>query len=484
MKGLFVDSFAGGGGASTGVAVAIGREPDIAINHSREAIAMHRMNHPTTRHYTENVWKVDPREACGSDIVGGMWLSPDCTHFSRAKGGQPVSRHIRGLAWVAVRWAEAVGPEIFFMENVPEFMTWGPIGPDGRPCSRRKGLTFKQFTGRLRNLGYEVDFKTLRACDYGAPTSRTRFFMVARRDGGSVHWPAPTFGPSHGQPWRSAASCIDWSISCPSIFDRPRPLADNTLRRIAAGIQRFVLDAPKPFIVNMAHGGKVESIDAPMSTIATEKGGCRAIIAPSLIQMGYGEAPGQAPRILDLQAPLGTVVSGGRKHGLVSAFLARHFTGVDGRDLRQPVPTITSIDHHSLVSATLGDVRDRREQVHAFLVAYFGNERDGQSLNDPMRTVTSKERFGLVTVHGVDYAIVDIGMRMLQPRELFNAQSFPPDYEIENGIDDDGEIITLSKTAQVRLCGNSVPPVMAEQIARAQFGTTDVDYDLFSKVAA
>lgn len=480
---LIVDSFAGGGGASLGMSWALGRGPDIAINHDMLAVAMHRMNHPDAHHYQEDVWKVDPRRATGGRPVGLMWLSPDCRHFSRAKGGTPVNRKVRGLAWLAVRWAEAVAPRVICLENVREFQTWGPV-VDNRPCPRRSGLTFKQWTGRLRNLGYQVEWRELVAADHGAPTTRRRLFLVARRDGAPIRWPMPTHGKHGSQSWRPAAECIDWSLPVPSIFDRPKPLAENTLRRIAAGIQRFVLDAPQPFVVNMAHGGRVEDIGQPFSTVATEKGGCRALVAPTLIQTGYGEASGQAPRVLDLSRPLGTVVNG-QKHGLVAAYLARHFTGVDGRDLRQPVPTVTAIDHHSLVTAQLGVPADRREQVRAFLVAYFGNERDGGNLNDPMRTVTARDRFGLVTVHGQDYAIVDIGMRMLQPRELFRAQSFPDSYEIEHGIDDRGEIITLPKTAQVRMCGNSVPPVMSEAIARAQFDdTAEVELDLFSGAAA
>jgi DNA (cytosine-5)-methyltransferase 1 len=478
---LIVDSFAGGGGASLGISWALGRHPDVAINHNAEAVSMHRMNHPATHHYTEDVWKVDPREATGGRPVGLMWLSPDCKHFSKAKGGKPVSRKIRGLAWVAVRWAEAVRPRVICLENVEEFQSWGPLADDGKPCPRRRGLTFKQFTGRLRNLGYQVEWRELRAADYGAPTTRKRLFLVARCDGALIRWPSP----SHQRhQWRAAAECIDWSLPCPSIFDRSRPLAENTLRRIAAGVKRFVLESPRPFVVNMAHGGKVEDINGPISTIATEKGGCRALVSPTLIQAGYGEREGQAPRVPGLHKPLGTIVNG-QKHALVAAYLARHFTGVAGRDLRSPVPTVTAVDHHSLVTAELGAIADRREQVRAFLVAYFGNEKDGVNLHDPMRTVTARDRFGLVTVHGVDYAIVDIGMRMLQPRELFRAQGFPDTYEIDCGIDDAGEIVPLTKTAQVRMCGNSVVPQMAEAIVRAQFDVmADVELDLFAGAAA
>ena len=483
-----VDSFAGGGGASSGMERALGRSPDVAINHDAVAISVHRMNHPECRHYTEDVWQVKPREAVGNNPVGLMWLSPDCTHFSRAKGGRPVSRKIRGLAWVAVRWADQVGPRVLCLENVPEFITWGPLGPDGRPASKQKGLTFKQFTGRLRNLGYQVEWRTLRAADFGAPTTRTRLFLVARRDGEPVRWPEPTHGSGRRLPWRTAAECIDWSLPCPSIFDRQRPLAENTLRRIAAGIRRFVLESPRPFIVNLrgtepSHlDASADAISAPLRAVAAQ-GGHAALVAPSLIQTGYGEREGQAPRVLDLHRPLGTVVAGGLKHGLVAAYLARHFTGVAGRGLREPVPTVTAVDHHSLVTAQLGDVADRQEQVRAFLMKFYSEGGQWASLNDPMHTITGKHRMGLVTVHGVDYAITDIGMRMLQPRELFNAQGFDRDYEIEHGINDAGEIVSITKTAQVRLCGNSVAPNMADAIVSAQFGG-DYEMDLFTTAAA
>lgn len=482
---LICDSFAGGGGASEGIKWALGRDPDIAINHDAEAVSMHRMNHPTSRHFTEDIWKVDPRKACGGRPVGLMWLSPDCKHFSRAKGGKPVSKRVRGLAWVAVRWAEAVSPRVICMENVEEFLTWGPLGEDGRPCPDRKGLTFRRFVGRLRNLGYVVEWRSFRAADHGAPTTRRRLFLVARRDGVPIRWPAP----SHGEgltPWRTAAECIDWSIPCPSIFDRRKPLAENTLRRIAAGIQRFVLDAADPFIVPLTHHGdsRVHSLGDPMPTITGAHRGEHALVAPYLVPR-YGERDGQPPRARPIDQPMPVVVPTANGGSLIAAYLARHFTGVAGRGLRQPVPTVTAIDHHSLVTAQLGPIADRREQVRAFLVAYFGNEKDGGSLHDPMRTVTSRDRFGLVTVHGVDYAICDIGMRMLQPRELYRAQGFPDSYEIEHGIDDAGEIVSLTKTAQVRLVGNSVAPPMAEAIVRAQFDPAmDTETDLFTQAVA
>lgn len=446
---LLVDNFAGGGGASTGIERALGRHVDIAINHDPEAVAMHSANHPQTRHFCESVWDVDPREATGGRPVGLAWFSPDCTFHSKARGGKPHrdrnrARRRRGLAWVVVRWAEAVRPRVICLENVEEFADWGPLADDGRPCPLRRGTTFRRWMARLQNLGYEVDCREMRACDYGAPTSRKRLFIVARCDGQPIVWPTPTYGKGR-RPYRTAAECIDWTLPTPSIFERERPLAENTLRRIAAGIKRYVLDAAEPYIVQTPAGK----------------------VSPTLVQTGYGEREGQAPRVPGLDKPLGTVVAGGQKHALVAAFLARHFTGVVGADLWQPLHTITATDHHSLVTAALEPGRDHRDPVRAFLVAYFGNERDGQAVTEPMRTITTKERFGLVTVAGHEYVIADIGMRMLAPRELYTAQGFPPDYIIGDRPE---QGLSLPKVAQVRMCGNSVSPVIAEALVRANVG--------------
>jgi DNA (cytosine-5)-methyltransferase 1 len=482
---LIIDSFAGGGGASLGISWALGRGPDIAINHDAEAITLHAANHPETRHYREDVWKVDPIQATGGQPVGLMWLSPDCKHFSKAKGGKPVSKRVRGLAWVAVRWAEAVRPRVLVLENVEEFQTWGPVLVEtGRPCPDRKGKTFRAFIGKLRRLGYAVEWKELRACDYGTPTIRRRLFIVARCDGQPITWPAATHGKGRAQPWRTAAECIDWSLPCPSIFGRAKPLAEKTLARIAAGLRRFVLESPRPFIVNMAHGGKIESIDAPISTIATEKGGCRALVAPHLVSLTHQGGD----RVESLEMPMATVTGAHRgEKGLVSAFLAKHYGGNyngAGASLFDPVPTVTTVDHNALVAAHLevmhgtgqGRAADapapavlaqgqHLAEVRAFLVAYYGTERDGGDLFDPMRTVTSKERFGLVTIAGQDYAIVDIGMRMLAPRELYRAQGFPDSYRID--VPFNGKPMT--KTAQVRMCGNSVCPPLAAALVRANY---------------
>lgn len=536
---IIVDSFAGGGGASQGILWALGRSPDIAINHDKEAIALHAANHPDSLHLAEDVWHVDPVEACAGRPVGLMWLSPDCKHFSKAKGGKPVSKKIRGLAWVACRWAKAVRPRVIVLENVEEFQTWGPVDRvTQRPDAARKGLTFKRFIGRLGSLGYEVEFRELRACDYGAPTIRKRLFLIARCDGVAITWPAPTHGKNRAHPWRTAAECIQWEIPCPSIFERKKPLADNTLKRIARGLKRFVIESPNPFIVNLTHHGsdRVEYLDEPMRTITGAKRGEKALVVPSLIQTGYGERTGQAPRSLDLHQPLGTLVST-QKHALVAAFMAKHYGGNEspGSQLTMPLGTVTTQDHNHLVAAhitkfhgdsagagidqpmptvtansfikrpggaapigvvasTLVNMRGTEDrhlvgqsiteplptisgggihaaEVRAFMVAYYGNEKDGGSLHDPMRTVTSKDRLGLVTVEGVDYAIADIGMRMLAPRELYRAQGFPDSYKIE--IEYRGK--PLTKTAQVRMVGNSVCPPLAAAIVASNVGAPAVE---------
>lgn len=471
MRGLIIDSFAGGGGTSTGIELALGRSPDIAINHDADAIRMHIANHPGTRHYVSNVWDVDPMEATGGKPVSLFWLSPDCTYHSKARGGKPHrdrnrARRVRGLPWVAVRWAKAVKPAVIVMENVEELADWGPMGTDGRPCPLRRGFTFRRFVAMLSNCGYVVDWRELVAADYGAPTTRKRLFLVARSDGQEIVWPEPTHGRGRAHPWRAAAECIDFSLPCPSIFTRTRPLAENTLKRIARGIQRFVVDDPNPFIVP-ADGGLIAPIltehanasnprswraDEPLRTVcANVKGGHFALVAPTLIQTRNGEAEGQAPRVIDIRGPLNTVTAHGSQGALVAAFLARHYGGHenDGETLRLPMHTITTQDHHAL--------------VYAFLVAYYGNEKDGGRLRDPMRTITTKERYAIVTVKGEDYYIADIGMRMLQPRELYLAQGFPPDYI----IDRDADGVSFTKTAQVRMCGNSVSPPVAAAIVRA-----------------
>ena len=536
---LVVDLFAGGGGASTGIEQAIGRHVDVAVNHDREAISLHTANHPQTRHHCSDVFEVDPLTVTDGQPVGLLWASPDCKHFSKAKGGKPVSKKIRSLAWVVIKWAKAVQPRVICLENVEEFQTWGPLAADGRPCPQRKGKTFALWVAQLRNLGYAVEWRELRACYYGAPTIRKRLFLVARRDGQPITWPSPTHAqpdakgkvPPGLKPWRTAADCIDWSIPAPSIFNRARPLAEATCRRIAKGIVRYVYQAAQPFVAPFPaeaqheptrpctlrhpsgpspHPGQRNGehvwdndrrgmqgaaelpcrISAPQGTTA-DASAPRAHI-PTLIQTGYGERPGQAPRVPGLDKPLGTVVSG-QKHALVSAFLAKHYTWVVGSDMADPMGTVTTVDHHSLVSANLvhmghGEGKDGTKRfshgvrdvaqplntvtasgataglVQAFLVKYYGTDQD-PAMREPLHTVTTKDRFGLVTVRGQAYQIADIGLRMLTPRELYRAQGFPESYVIDRGAA--GEPIT--KTAQVRMCGNSVCPPLSRAIVAANY---------------
>ena len=664
MREIIVDNFAGGGGASTGIELAIGRSVDIAINHDENAVAMHTTNHPDTLHYCESVYEVRPKVATAGRPVALAWFSPDCRHFSKAKGAKPVEKAIRGLAWVVLRWGLDVEPRVMKLENVEEFKTWGPllrempfishadrfldefIGPpepvEQRPDPARIGETFNAFVAMLttgisashpalaecceflnisldsedaarlvKGLGYVVEYRELRACDYGAPTIRKRFFMVMRRDGKPIVWPEVTHGDPKSAavlsgrlaPWRTAAECIDWTIPAPSIFDRKKPLAENTLKRIARGIQRFVIESASPFIVKCNHtttkgkydcfrgqalseplqtitkthgyalavphltkfrtgatglpvtepvptvtagtskrpGGNGHALgiveaaiapfvgrqfgasvghraDEPSATITAGGGGKSQLVTPTLIQMGYGERPGQEPRVLRLDNPLGTVTAGGNKFATVSAFLAKHYGGNysgPGVGLDEPVHSVTTVDHHAVVAAHLmvnntghpGGTLDNpahtvttgnhHAAITSHLVKLRGTCRDGQPTSEPMPTVTAgglhvgevkttlavdeydehraqqtleflreycdEDCDGLVTVYGITYRIVDIGMRMLQPHELYRAQGFPEWYI----IDQDYRGKKYAKDKQVARCGNAVPPPFAEALVRA-----------------
>lgn len=435
MRELIVDNFAGGGGASEGIEQAINRPVDIAINHDEKAIEMHKVNHPHTKHYIEDVWDVDLVEATQGQPVGLAWFSPDCKHFSKAKGGKPVDKNIRGLAWVAVKWAKLVHPRIIVLENVEEFRTWGPLIKDEQgnlyPDPDKKGQTFDLFIKALERHGYKVQFRELRACDYGAPTTRKRFFMIARCDGQKIVFPEPTHGDPEGievrcgllKPWRTAAECIDWSIPIQSIFERKKPLAEKTLERIARGIQKFVIDAEQPYILD----------DKSM-----------------FLQHYYGQQ-GEEVRGSGLNEPIATIPTANR-FGLVTAFISRQFkTGV-GHELDKPLATTTTVNKSNLVTA--------------FLLKYYsGDKNTGQSLNEPLHTITTKDRFGIVTVKGEDYQIVDIGMRMLKPHELFKAQGFPSDYIID--VDSKGNPYPL--TQQTAKVGNSVCPPLAKAIVEANY---------------
>jgi DNA (cytosine-5)-methyltransferase 1 len=457
FREIIVDNFAGGGGASTGIEMATGLSVDIAINHDPAAIAMHKVNHPDTEHYCESVWDVDPVKAVKGRKVGLAWFSPDCKHFSKAKGGKPVEKKIRGLAWIAVKWAIAVKPRVIMLENVEEFKTWGPLTDDGYPDQSRKGETFNSFVKALESLGYKLAFKELRACDYGAPTIRKRFFMIARCDGKPIEWPKPTHGDPNSlevqagklKPWRAAEEVIDWSIGTPSIFDRSKPLAENTLRRIARGIERFVINNPKPFIVRIGQtgfgGDRLQyELDKPLTTITTKAEHC--LVTPFLATY-YTETTENGVRGQKLQEPIATIPTANR-FGLVTAFVAQHYKTSVGHKMEKPLGAITTINKASLVTA--------------FLMKYYGSDI-GQSVGDPLHTVTTKDRFGLITLKGEDYQIVDIGMRMLQPHELFAAQGFPSNYIIDR--DYEGKV--YSKSKQVARCGNAVPPPFADALVRA-----------------
>lgn len=525
MKELFVDNFAGGGGASTGIEMAIGRSVDIAINHDPDAIAMHKANHPHTKHYCEDVWQVDPVEACEGNPVALAWFSPDCKHFSRAKGGKPVDKNIRGLAWVAVKWALAVRPRILMLENVPEIRTWCPLGADNKPIKERTWETFRGFilalsTGlpewhpaykemcealsiepnseeakRLqKGLGYKVQYRTLKSCDYGAPTTRKRFYLIARCDGKRIVWAEPTHAPRDSEavkqglklPYHTAAECIDWSIPAQSIFERDKPLAENTMRRIARGIQKFVIDNPEPFIVPIGYGERkgqaprVNGIDEPLGTVVSSNK--HYLVAPSLIQY-HSETAKDEVRGQELGEPLMTVDAAPR-YALSVAHIMKNYGGGykgAGSAADAPLGTLTGIDHNSLVTAHIMTMRKNMDgqpvdeplstvscsgahhaEVQAFLVKYFSTGA-AKSVNEPLDTITTKDRFALVTIHGEEYIITDIKMRMLQPRELFNAQGFPEDYIIDH--DADGHPYT--KTKQVARCGNAVTPQVPAALVKA-----------------
>lgn len=531
---LFVDNFAGGGGASTGIELATGYSVDIAINHDPEAIRMHKANHPNTKHYCENVWAVDPVKACGGHPVALAWFSPDCKHFSKAKGGKPKDKNIRGLAWVACRWAGLVRPNVIMLENVEEFKTWGPLNRRHHPIKSKQGKTFEKFVQQLTDLGYNVEFRELVAADYGAPTMRKRFFMIARCDDKPIVWPEPTHAPADSEevksgilkPYVGAYTQIDFNRPCPSIFDTSekikekygiravRPLAPKTMERIAKGMKKFVLDNPEPFIIQCNHGGerRPNDIREPMPTITGKHGygiveptlapymgtnttnhpggNCKdpihtittgnqqCLISPALIQY-HSETTQKGVRGQTIKAPILTV-DGSNRYGLVQSFLKQCTdekkkeiptakdslktdsddllqsscliqmnNHCDGKNIKDPIPTITAGDGH------FGEVR-------AFLIKYYG-QGTGQSVKDPLDTVTSRDRFGLVTIKGVDYQIVDIGLRMLEPRELYGCQGFPDDYIIDH--DYTGK--TYPRSEQVRRCGNAVCPPIPAALVKA-----------------
>lgn len=469
MKELIVDNFAGGGGASTGIELAIGRSVDIAINHDPAAIAMHKANHPTSKHYCENVWEVDPKEATHGQPVGLAWFSPDCKHFSKAKGGKPRDKKIRGLAWIVLKWAGTVRPRVIILENVEEFQTWGPL-KKGKPIKNKKGETFNKWKKQLELLGYKIEHRELRACDYGAPTIRKRFFLIARNDGVKIKWPEPTHGEPHSlevqagllKPWKTAADIIDWSIPCNSIFERKKPLAANTLKRIAKGLEKFVFNNPEPFIVSIGQTGftvdRSRSIHEPLNTIVSKAEAC--LVTPYLGVNTSGHTGGA------VEEPVHTITTGGH-HALIAPTLIQYHTettknGVRGQSIDEPIMTLDSSPRYGLVSAYIDKNKGHREDVKVFLTEYYSCSI-GQKINEPLHTITSRDKLGLVMVHGKDYEITDIGLRMLEPHELFAAQGFPKEYI----IDKDFTGKAYPKTQQVARCGNAVPPPFAKALVEA-----------------
>lgn len=435
-----------GGGASTGIEMATGYSVDIAINHDPEAIKMHKANHPNTKHYCEDVWQVDPVKACNGHPVGLAWFSPDCKHFSKAKGGKPKDKFIRGLAWVACRWAGLVRPRVIMLENVEEFKTWGPLNRGHHPIKAKQGKTFEKFVSQLTELGYEVQFRELVAADYGAPTMRKRFFLIARCDGKPISWPKPTHAPADSEevkagllkPYVGAYTQLDFSLPCPSIFDTSeeikekygiravRPLAPKTMERIARGLKKFVIECKDPFVIQN------ERMDMQAQTI---------------IQY-HSETSKDEVRGQTIEDPIMTV-DGSNRYGLVTSFLSKFYKTGIGQDEREPLHTVTTSAGH------FGEVR-------AFMIKYYG-DATGQDIKNPLDTVTTKDRFGLVTIKGVDYQIVDIGLRMLEPRELYGCQGFPDDYIIDH--DYTGK--TYPRSEQVRRCGNAVCPPIPAALVRA-----------------
>ncbi|WP_339283019.1 DNA cytosine methyltransferase [Paenibacillus sp. FSL R5-0486] len=411
MKEIIVDNFAGGGGASTGIELATGRSVDIAINHDPAAIAMHEANHPDTQHYCESVWEVNPVEAVNGRPVGLAWFSPDCKHFSKAKGGKPVAKEIRGLAWVAVRWAATVKPRVIMLENVEEFTTWGPLTADGYPDKDQKGRTFRTFVNALRRQGYKVEWRELRACDYGAPTIRKRLFMVARRDGLPIVWPEPTHGAPDSPdvktgkrlPWRTAAEIIDWSIPCPSIFVRKKPLAENTMRRIARGMQKFVIDNPEPFVMRVNFSGSnhhyCDSVNDPLKTITAKNGW--GLVTPYIARIGQ---TGYAGDRLQYKAtdPLTTITTKA-EHLLVTPVLGVNTTGHPGSYPDEPLRTVTTGNQHML--------------LNAFLAKHYGGNYTGAgvSLDDLLHTVTTVDHNALVTAHIARHFGESIGSSVEKP---------------------------------------------------------------------
>ena len=533
---IIVDNFAGGGGASTGIELATGRVVDIAINHDPDAILMHRTNHPHTMHYQASVWDVDPVEVCRGRPVGLAWFSPDCKHFSKAKGGKPVDKNIRGLAWIVLRWAGTVRPRVIILENVEEFQTWGPVRR-GRPVKSKTGQTFRQWLGQLEALGYTVEWRELVAADYGAPTTRKRFFLIARSDGRPIVWPEPTHASADSpearegtkKPWRSAAEIIDWNLPTPSIFATKeeirerygvaavRPLARNTMRRVARGVDKFVIRSASPFLVIVNHAGEFrgQGLAEPLQTITAKHG--YGVASPAMIQYHteqtervrgqgvtdpimtidasnrYGLAATTLTKYYsgdhnqDAAAPLHTITTRDRE-GITVANLSKFYGGVVGAAASDPLPTVTAVDHNALQTAHMvkmkgtnlgGQAQDPLQTItaggghHGVVTTRIVKAGLGVDLqNWPKIRATLNEfcdyhledtEVILFSIGGAWYFMADIGLRMLTPRELYRANGFPDDYK----IDRDYTGREYGKTKQVARCGNAVPPPFAAALVRA-----------------
>ena len=508
---IIVDNFAGGGGASSGIELALGRIVNAAINHDPAAILMHKTNHPYTEHYQASVWDINPREVCRGRPVALAWFSPDCKHFSKAKGAALVDKHIRGLAWITLRWAGTVRPRVIILENVEEFQTWGQVRK-GKPVKKKAGQTFQKFIKQLRDLKYRVEWKELVAADYGAPTTRKRFVLIARCDGRPICWPNPTHAPRDSEavksgkllPWRSAAEIIDWSIPCPSIFDTKaeikekyclsavRPLANNTMRRIIRGVDKFTIRSGEPFIVPSGYGERegqaprVHDTKDPLPTVVGN--GKHAVCAPSLIQ--YHTEQSENVRASGLGGPINTVDASNR-YGLTCANLVEYYTGGRPLDVKDPMHTVTSHDREALVAAHV--VKFKRDeagtspmepvptqtsggvfavcQVYMCKISHEDNENLRHwpeiraLLNQYCGYHLAEDEILLLEIGVQLYYIADIGLRMLSPRELYNAMGFPPDYI----IDRDYLGRPYPKNEQVARCGNAVCPPMAAAVVRANF---------------
>lgn len=466
-----VDSFAGGGGTSTGIELATGRVVDFAINHDPDAILMHRTNHPHTVHYQSSVWDVDPEEECGGSPVGLFWASPDCKHFSKAKGGKPVDKKIRGLAWIVLRWAGKVHPRVIILENVEEFQTWGPVRR-GKPVKSKAGQTFRQFVRQLEALGYAVSWRELVAADYGAPTTRKRFFLIARRDGRPIVWPEPTHAPADSpdvqagkkKPWRSAAEIIDWSLPCPSVFDTrqqikekygltaQRPLRPNTMRRVARGIDKFVIKSAHPFLIPWTVTNTTNStghpVTEPMDTARTGGGGGQILTAASLIQ--YHTEQNEGVRGQEITEPLRTIDAANR-YGLTAASLVKFHGASTGGSPKETAGG----GHHGIVTIKIVKAEAGADLGHWPEIRELLNTYCGYTLG-PQDVI-------LLGIGGAWFFLADIGLRMLIPRELYRANGFPDDYK----IDRDYLGNEYKKSKQVARCGNAVPPPFAEALVRA-----------------